>query len=261
MGKTRDRGHCYAARMSPLRTLVGTFALALAVAGCATTRVEVENEAADVGGRPPIVLVQRFGWTVGEVTENQGFVQQRIDATESTTADQRSADIAREVSERLADELVSRIRSLGLDARRARGGDDVPLNGLLITGYFVDINEGNRLKRLVIGLGAGRSQLDAKVEVRQRARRGWIRVVDFQTHADSGAMPGAAVTMGAGAAAQGAVTGGMVAANVAATGIKGYRSGIDAMAGRSADKAADMLSQIFGREGWISPDNVRTPLL
>jgi len=40
----------------------------------------------------------------------------------------------------------------------------------------------------------------------------------FKTHADSGEMPGAAVTMGAGAAAQGAVTAGMAAANVAVGG-------------------------------------------
>ncbi len=39
-------------------------------------------------------------------------------------------------------------------------------------------------------------------------------------------MPGAAITMGAGAAAQGAVTGGMAAANVAATGIKGCRTSL-----------------------------------
>ncbi len=48
-------------------------------------------------------------------------------------------------------------------------------------------------------------------------------------------MPGAAVTMGAGAAAQGTVTASMAAANAAATGIKGYRSQLDAMAKRTTD--------------------------
>ena len=107
--------------------------LAILLTACASTRVEVENEAADVGGRPPVVLVQRFGWNVDEVTENQGFIQQTIDASQSTTANQRSAEIARQVSERLADELVGWISSFGLDARRWRPGDDVPRDGLLIT--------------------------------------------------------------------------------------------------------------------------------
>lgn len=235
--------------------------LAIALMGCASTTVQVEDEATRVGGRPPVVLVHRFGWTLDEVTQNQGAFQQVIDATQSTTMDERSAAIARDVSERLADELVGDLQAMGLDARRARPGDDVPESGVVITGYFVDIDEGNRLQRLVIGLGAGQSTLDAQVKVRQRTRRGWIPVVEFATHSDSGEMPGAAVTMGAGAAAQGAVTGGMVAANVAATGYKGYRSSVDVMASKSADRAADTLSQIFARNGWIPPDKVRTPLL
>jgi hypothetical protein len=245
------------------RKLHATCALAIAVAlaGCASTRVEVEDESADAGPRPPVVLVHRFGSNVDEVTENQGMFQQAFDASQSTTADERSAAIARDVSERLADQLVARINDLGLSARRAVRGDEIPRDALVVTGYFIDIDEGNRLQRLVIGLGAGQSQLDAQVEVRQRTARGWNRLVEFKTHADSGAMPGAAVTMGAGAAAQGAVTGGMIAANAAATGVKGYRSGVDAMAGRSADRAADMLSQIFARQGWIPPDKVRTPVL
>jgi hypothetical protein len=245
------------------RTLPMLYALAIAVAlvGCASTRVEVQDESADAGPRPPVVLVHRFGWNVDEVTENQGMFQQAFDARQSTSADERSAAIARDVSERLADQLVGRINDLGLSARRAVRGEDVPRDALVVSGYFIDIDEGNRLQRLVIGLGAGHSQLDTQVEVRQRTARGWIRLVEFKTHADSGAMPGAAVTMGAGVAAQGAVTGGMIAANAAATGVKGYRSGVDAMAGQSADRATDMLSQIFARQGWIPADKVRNPIL
>ena len=61
--------------------------------------------------------------------------------------------------------------------------------------------------------------MDTQVQVLAPSRGAYRRVLEFDTHADSGEMPGAAITMGAGAAAQGAVTGGMAAANVAATGI------------------------------------------
>ncbi len=33
------------------------------------------------------------------------------------------------------------------------------------------------------------------------------------------------------------------------------------MAGRSADKAVEYRSQFFARQGWISPDKVKKPLL
>jgi hypothetical protein len=109
----------------------------------------------------------------------------------------------------------------------------------VITGRFVDIDEGNRAARFVIGLGAGQSKVDAQVQVLAPSGGGFRTVLEFNTHADSGEMPGAAVTIGAGAAAQGGVTAGMAAANVAAGGVKGYRSGVESMAGRSADRSAE----------------------
>src|SRR5207244_10904063 len=50
-----------------------------------------------------------------------------------------------------------------------------------------------------------------------------------------------------GAAAQGTVTAGMAAANVAATGIKGYRSQVAAMAKRTADPTKRVLPRPCGR--------------
>jgi hypothetical protein len=81
--------------------------------------------------------------------------------------------------------------------------------------------------------------------------------MEFKTHADSGDMPGAAVTMGAGAAAQGAATGGMVAANVAVSGFKIYRSEHEQMAARSAAQAVAYMSHVFAKEGWIIKAKVK----
>ncbi|MGH7410087.1 MAG: hypothetical protein ACREJ6_03360 [Candidatus Methylomirabilis sp.] len=83
-----------------------------------------------------------------------------------------------------------------------------------------------------------------------------VKLLDFMTHGDSGKMPGAAVTMGAGAAAQGAVTGGMVAANAAVGSVKVYRSEMGQMTARSAEQAVAYLSQLFAKEGWIIKEKV-----
>lgn len=184
-----------------------------------------------------------------------------IDAADNTTQDQRTRQIAQQVSERLADKLVEGITSLGLAGRRSSRDTDVPATALVIIGHFVDIDEGNRLQRLVIGLGAGQSQVDTQALVLAHYRGKFRRLLEFETHADSGAMPGAALTMGAGAAASGGVTAGMAAANSAVTGVKGYRSGVEAMAGRSADRAVEYLSQFFANQGWIPPEMVKQPLL
>src|SRR5258705_454829 len=83
----------------------------------------------------------------------------------------------RDLSERMPDELVKRIGEMGLSARRAVPGEEVPRDAVVVTGYFVDIDAGNRMQRLVIGLGAGESQVDAQVQVRQRTRRGYAMLV------------------------------------------------------------------------------------
>ena len=230
------------------------------LAGCAQTTVQPVQETFSTNLPPPaVVLVYQFSANLNEVTANQGLFQKAIDAAESTSQDAQSADIAHQVADRLADEMVQRINSLGLPAQRATPETIVPANALVITGHFVDIDEGNRLRRLVIGFGAGASKVDTQVQVMTPASSGYRTLLEFNTHADSGEMPGAAVTMGAGAAAQGAVTGGMAAANVAIGGVNAYRSEVERMAGKTADKAAQFLSQFFGRQGWISPDNVQAP--
>src|SRR5262249_10576808 len=69
-------------------------------------------------------------------------------------------------------------------------------------GQFTDINEGNKLRRLVVGLGMGQSQVDANVQVYQVVNGTKTQIMDFKTHADSGKMPGALI-MGAPGAAVG----------------------------------------------------------
>ena len=231
------------------------------IAGCAKNAVQPEQENFATGlPTPSMVIVHKFAVNVNEVTTNQGLFQKVVDAAESTSNDQRATEMAHEVADTLADELVKRINALGLPAMCATPETYVPANALVITGYFVDIDQGNEVRRLVIGFGAGQSKLDTQVQMLQASGGRYQTLLEFKTHADSGEMPGAAVTMGAGAAAQGAVTAGMVAANTAVGGAKAYRSAINGMASRSADKAASYLSDFFAREGWISPP-AKQPLL
>jgi hypothetical protein len=81
--------------------------------------------------------------------------------------------------------------------------------------------------------------------------------MQFTTHADSGKMPGAAVTMGAGAAAQGGATAGMAVANAGLAGGKMYTSQTEYLSDKTADQVVAYLSQYFAQQGWISPDQVQ----
>lgn len=231
----------------------------LAFGGCAQTTVRPQQEAIGTGyPRPGRVLVFDLAVTPAEVTANQSIVAQAIDSAQGTNQTEQAIEIGHQVANAFAQDLVDGIRKLGLNAERADRGTPIYDTDVLVLGRFIDVNEGNRLQRLVIGFGMGASTLDAEVYVYQQLRSGRRQLLQFAVHADSGKMPGAAVTMGAGAAAQGGVTAGMAAANVGVSGIKGYRSQIDELASRSAGKATAFISDFAGGQGWILPEQVES---
>ena len=80
----------------------------------------------------------------------------------------------------------------------------------------------------------------------------------FGTHADSGAMPGALVTGGVGAAA-GASTAAVLGTNAGLAVVKGYRSQVSQLARKNANQTVAYLSQYFAKQGWVGQDKVVNP--
>jgi hypothetical protein len=234
--------------------------LVVGLCGCAQTVVQpkYEQRAAGPVVRPSQVLVYDFAVSVADVSENQGFFAGVYhNLRNDTTENEREVAIAREVQNRMSEELVARIRDLGLPAQRAARGSGLPSGAVAVTGLFLNVDEGNRLQRTVLGFGTGQSKVDTKVELYAPSSGGPTKLLDFTTHADSGSMPGAVVTGAAGAAASGGMTAGVTAANMTASGVKGYRSQVEQMTARSADQAAAYLSQYFAKQGWIPQEKAR----
>jgi hypothetical protein len=231
--------------------------------GCAQTTVQPQVAQWSSGSmpRPDQVIVFPFAVNPAQVTENQGILQRVVDNMGSTTTSERDQEIGQDAASALADEMVKKINALGLPAQRLQRGMQPPPNSLIIDGRFVDINEGNRLQRTVIGLGLGQSTMDTEVQVYGPSSSGYRQLLEFKTHADSGEMPGAAITGPAGAAAAGGLTVGVAAANVAVSGVKGYMSSVGPMASRSANQAVQYMEGFFIQNGWIAPSNINQSLI
>ncbi len=233
--------------------------------GCGKTVVQpgAQFSGAALAQRPERILVYDFAVTTAEVKENQGMFQSKINEVQGITTREHEQEIAAEVRKVAAEELVEGIRKMGLPAERAAADMLMTPRSLGIVGQFVDVDEGNKAARMVIGFGQGQSRVDIRVQVfghgltRDEAKEAApIKLLAFETHADSGTMPGALVTAGAGAAAQGGVTAGMAAANVGVGAVKSYRSAMGQMTSRSAEQAVAYLSEFFFIQGWIAPDKV-----
>lgn len=238
-----------------LRTLarLGGIAVLVGIGACAQTVVQPQSPTLTTRlARPARVLVYDLATNPGEIHPDQDVLHQVANAATGMQPSQRDAALGDKAQEAFATELVSRINAMGLRAERAAAGAPAAPGDVKIVGAFLDIDQGNQVRRLVIGLGAGAAEVDAEVEVLQATPGRPIRIAQFSTHADSGEMPGAALTMGAGAAATGGVSAGLAAANVAVSGAKAFRSQIEQMAGRSADRAADYLARVFADQGWIT---------
>ncbi len=232
--------------------------IAVCVGACARTVVRPETEMQSFGvPRPQEILVCDFASTEAEAAENQVAVKKTDHETSSTSEGEQDKELARRAANTLAEELVRGLRDLGFAVERKPRGAPIGRHQLLIDGEFLDVDKGSRLERLVIGFGVGASKVDTDVHVYYGTHR--RKLLDFKTHADSGKMPGAAATMGAGAAVGVGVTAATVAASAAEGALKEYQSEIDRMSRHSADQAVAYLSEFFAKQGWIRSDQVKKP--
>jgi len=238
----------------------------IVMAGCAKTVVSSEYESARWNlQKPSQIYVYDFAVTREQVHENAGLLQGTINDFQDTTTYKHQGEIMGEVRTVAAEELVEGIQNLGLPAQRVSSRTLLPKGTLAITGQFLDVDEGNKAARLVVGFGKGQSRVDLRVQLygygldqsSTEIETTPTKLLEFDTHADSGSMPGAIVTGPAGAAAAGGLTVGVAAANVGVGAIKSYRSAMGQMTSRSVEQAVDFLSEYFGRHGWISPGKVK----
>ena len=70
---------------------------------------------------------------------------------------------AKEIVNEMGDALTGDLKQAGVDARRVIPGQAAPATGWQVRGVFLSVDEGNRLKRAMVGLGAGQNDLQVVV--------------------------------------------------------------------------------------------------
>jgi hypothetical protein len=248
-------------------------ALMLGLAGCATVSVTpqsirppdpefayhaIESEPT----RPDEVAIRDFEFSPSSVTENRSVLHRAVDLFRSSSSRERRTTIGRRAAATLSEEAARQLGRTGLPVTRISADNDAPLSGnvLLVTGRLTDINEGNRLSRVWIGLGAGESRLATEVHVFRVANGERAEVLVFSTHADSGKMPGIApsfFTLGFGQIALGPITLFKAIKDAASGGMKVYSSQIDHLASETGDQIAHYMSQYAAAEHWIAQNKAR----
>lgn len=198
--------------------------------------------------KPANIWVYDFGATPADVPAESALASAAQNQKTPQTPDQIAA--GRKLGADIASELVQQIQAMGLPAGRPLANTKPEINDLVIRGHLVSFSEGSEKKRVLVGFGAGESELQAAVEGFQMTDHGLRQLGKGDTESTAGKTPGVGV---------GALT--TIATHnplglIISTGIKAHEehSGNDKLEARAkdtADKIAVVLKKRFQDQGWI----------
>lgn len=187
-------------------TSAALIAGALAMTGCASTATTATASAPVARTLPQVhedvVYVSTFDVAATDVKVDGGMINKLATLASGSSADVQREQSALKTRAQLADALVRELRSQGMPALRADGPVPNDRDALVVQGRFETIDAGNRRRRILIGLGAGKSEVGASVTVLFQPAHGTPQpLATFSVSANSGHLPGMAETAGVGAVA------------------------------------------------------------
>lgn len=152
---------------------------------------------------PQMIYVTDFDLEVRDVKSRPGLLPQRkqpIGPRPNIGPRARSAQKdpevhAREIVDLMASSLVKELTKKEFNAQRFNPGGTFPANGLLVRGVFTQVDEGNRLRRVAIGFGAGETEMQILVSVDDLVQGSPKPFYELDTKAESRKLPGAVITM------------------------------------------------------------------
>lgn len=108
-----------------------------------------------------------------------------------------TAEQARKIIDTMSRSLIKNLKDKGFVARRLPSSQTVlPREGWLLQGVFTEVDQGNRIKRAVIGSGRGVTHMQAQVAVSNLASENpKAPFIVFGTVKSPKKMPGAVMTM------------------------------------------------------------------
>ncbi|MCC8392558.1 DUF4410 domain-containing protein [Paraburkholderia sp. MMS20-SJTR3] len=102
---------------------------------------------------------------------------------------------AQELVELMAQSLTDDLHKAGVDARRVTPGEPLPHSGWQVRGVFLSVDEGNRMRRAMVGMGAGQSQFQVAVSCDSLAAPDLSPLYESVDAGASRNMPGAVIKL------------------------------------------------------------------
>ncbi len=229
-----------------MRQSMGIGLTALFALGCASAGVEnVKRYTSELDVvRPSTILVYDFEVSgKGVVVDESGpeFV------TGPGEPDERY-EFGQKVAGALSEAIVAALREQELVAEVASPGMQPPMNALVLKGQFVTVDEGDQMARVIIGFGAGSTEIYARAQVYQQTASGLRPISEGDISAEGNSMPGMLVPVAGGAAAGSALTSAAISGGMAT--LREIGGPLAADLENIAEELADRTVAFYERRGW-----------
>jgi hypothetical protein len=233
-----------------MATNVSCLLVMLVAAGCASTKV-TNQEHIMIGllPKPTHIWVYDFVATASDVPSDSALANEsNVDTTPQT--EEQIAE-GRQLGMEIATQLAEQIRAMGLPALEATPASATPqINDLVFRGYLLSIKPGSAAKRVIIGFGAGASELRTMVECFQLTAEGMHKIGGGTVDSGGSKTPGAALGVATFLATENPA-GLIISSGMKVYGEASGKSTIQGRAQATAKEIAKVLKIRFEEQGWI----------
>ncbi len=182
---------------------LSVFCLCLLLFSCSGAKISSQHEmAAGPASAPKMVYVMDFELDSAAIHSDSGLLRPHSERTgplretfSRLRGQKDPAVLSRELVDLMSVSLIKELGKRKLNASRMGSTDVLPVEGLLVRGVFIHVEEGNRLRRAAIGFGSGETELQLAVSVDDLGQGTPKPLYELDTRADSGKLPGAVITL------------------------------------------------------------------
>lgn len=188
----------------PVLAAIGAAALLLgagglaALAGDSAASKSAPAQATAVAHTRPVV-VRDFVFDQTQLHTDQGLASGRAGPAKrimgTVRPEETPAQKATHLADLLSETIAKELTTLKIPASRGSLGAPLPTNGLVVSGQFMQVDEGNRLKRAVVGFGSGSTEVLVQVAVYDLLQSREEPILVYGTGTGSKPKPGAVVSM------------------------------------------------------------------
>jgi hypothetical protein len=156
-----------------------------------------------------------------------------------------------EIVNSLAQNTAGQLRTHAANAAVLQNAGQIQPGTWLIRGDILEVDQGSRALRAVVGLGAGSTKMRTRVRVFSVTPQGLVPLITFKTTGKSGLEPGAALGL-----ATGGVSTALGAANAAGSLLLSSLPGVSSDIDRTSYEIAAVLSAYLQRNGLLDRSRV-----